>query len=96
MIEAQTMVPEDEVLYCERGDPSLLHHGVAEVGAEGQVLNLFGPVPKQAFNVTGFKQKPPDKVTNHATPELLLIVAQYLVTLPGSNVEITASSLEVS
>ena len=94
MIETQTIVPERKVFYRERGDPPLLHHGVAEVGAKGQVLNLFAPVAKQAFDVTGFKQKPPDKVTNHGEPDLLLILAQYSVTSAGSIVAITVSPLE--
>jgi hypothetical protein len=81
MIKAQAMVPESEVFYCQRGDPSLLHHGVTEVRPKCQVLNLLGAVSKQAFNVTGFKQKPPDKVANHGAPDLLLILAQYSVTL---------------
>jgi hypothetical protein len=84
MIEAQAMVPEGEMLYRERGDPPLLHHGVAQVGAKSQVLNLFGPVSKQALNVTGFKQKPPDKVADHGEPDLWVIVAQYPVRFTGS------------
>ena len=65
MIKAQAMVPECEVFYRERGDPPSLHHGVAQVGTKGQVLNLFGSVAKQSLNVTDFKQKSPNQVTNH-------------------------------
>ena len=95
MIEAQAMVPEGEVFYRERGDPPLFHHGVAEIRAKGQVLNLFGSVAKQALDVTGFEQKSPNKVTNHVAPDLLLIVAPYLLRLfrsialcPGLSVKV--------
>jgi hypothetical protein len=84
MIETQTIVPECKVFHRERGDTPLFHHGVAEIRAKGQVLNLFGSMAKQALDVTGFKQKSPNKVTNHGVPDLLLIVARYLFMLFGS------------
>ena len=39
---------------------------------------------KQALDITGFKQQPPNQVTNHVVPELSVIEAKYLIMLPGS------------
>jgi hypothetical protein len=39
----------------ERGDPSFLKHGVAQVGTEGQVMNPFGTMAKNTRNVADFK-----------------------------------------
>jgi len=69
MVKAQAIIPERKVFYRERGDPPILEHGIAQVGTEGQVLNLFGSVAKNPCNVAGLKQKPPNYATNHELPE---------------------------
>ena len=63
----------------------MFQHGVAEVGTKGQVLNLFGSMAKQAPDITDFKQKPPDKVTNHVLTDLSVTAAKILNHVTGVN-----------
>jgi hypothetical protein len=69
MVKAQAIIPEREVFYRERGDPPFLKHGIAQVGTEGQVLDLCGAMAKNPRNVTDLKQKSPNYATNHGVPD---------------------------
>jgi hypothetical protein len=57
------------VFYRERGDPPFLKHGIAQVGTEGQVLDLCGAMAKKSLYITDFEQKPPNYATNHGVPD---------------------------
>ena len=73
MIKAQGMVPEGEGFNGERLYTPLPQDLVTEIGAKGQILNPVGSVTKQSSDVAGFKQQPPDQVTNHRRPDKLMM-----------------------
>ncbi len=65
MVEAQAVVAQRERPRGERPDAPLAQHVVAQVGAEGEVIDPLGAGSEQAPQVADFEAQAPDQVSQH-------------------------------